>query len=81
MPPIRGRSGAIRATQQPVAQPVSQPIQAAPTPPIEITGLQGILPVMISSLPPMASGNDGYSRQFYRSLRVPFRRYLPIRSQ
>lgn len=76
-PPMKARS----ATAQPQPVTASQPIHAAPTPPIEITGLQGVTPIMIGSLPPMASGNDVYMRQFYRSLRVPFRRYLPIRGQ
>jgi hypothetical protein len=48
-------------------------------PPLEIVGLQGMMPVMVSSLPPMASGNDAYSRQFYRAPGLPSRRYLPIR--
>lgn len=52
-----------------------------PTPPIEIVGTHGVAPLMIGSLPLMASGNDVYARQFYRAPRLPFRRYLPVRSQ
>jgi hypothetical protein len=48
--------------------------------PIETVGQQGVAPLMISSLPPIASGADVYARQFYRTGRLPYRRYLPIRS-
>lgn len=41
----------------------------------------GVNPLMISSLPPMASGADVYMRQFYRNPKLPQRRYLPIRGQ
>jgi hypothetical protein len=55
-----------------------------PTPPI-VTPLpgshepaNGVHPLMISSLPAIASGADVYSRQFYRGPQIPFRRYLPV---
>jgi hypothetical protein len=71
------RSTRIPTHGQPVQSP-PQP-QMAIVPPLEIVGLQGMMPVMVSSLPPMASGNDAYSRQFYRAPGLPSRRYLPIR--
>lgn len=49
-----------------------------PTPPIELAGMGGVAPLMLASLPPLASGGDLYMRQFYRSNKVPWRRYLPI---
>ena len=55
---------------------VFQPASAAP--PAEHVG---VAPIMISSLPDMASGADVYARQFYRGSRVPWRRYLPIIQQ
>jgi hypothetical protein len=55
-------------TGQPVATP--QPVTHDP--------INGINPLMVSSLPPMASGADVYARQFYRGSRVPYRRYLPV---
>jgi hypothetical protein len=51
-----------------------------PPPPSELFRPPGVVPLMISSLPSMASGADVYARQFYRGSTVPFRRYLPIRS-
>lgn len=78
MPPpigIRPRGGPARP------EPTPQPMPLPTPPPIEIVGLQGVAPTMIASLPDMASGADVYLRQFYRSSRVPFRRYLPIRGQ
>jgi hypothetical protein len=55
-----------------------RPPQARPIPPDEHVG---VAPLMIASLPPIASGADVYARQFYRGSRVPFRRYLPITGQ
>jgi hypothetical protein len=74
----KAQAGPVRATPAPIAAPVHH---VPATPPIEIVGMQGVAPSMIASLPDMASGADVYARQFYRSSRVPYRRYLPIRSQ
>ena len=71
-------TGAI-PKQQPAGRPVATP--QAPVvhlPPIEAGTLTGVEPLMIASLPSLASGADVYSRQFYRGHQVPFRRYLPI---
>ena len=73
MPTMRG--GPIKAEPEP---PQSIP---TPTPPIESTIREGVDCTMFSSLPPMASGADIYARQFYRSSKVPFRRYLPVVKQ
>ena len=53
-----------------------------PTPPLPGTVEDiGVSPLMISSLPPMASGADVYARQFYRGNKIPWRRFLPIVNQ
>lgn len=78
---IRPRGGPQKpGTQQPREAP-PQPPMHAPTPPLEMIGSDGVGPLMIASLPSMASGSDVYLRQFYRAPRLPFRRYLPVRSQ
>ena len=79
---IRPRGGPLPGTN-PEAPTVPRPAPMPPIPPIDTgnMGLHGVAPVMISSLPLMASGDDVYMRQFYRSFRVPSRRYLPVRSQ
>jgi hypothetical protein len=59
-------------------QRIEPPRLPPPTPPIEIVGTHGVGPLMLTALPPMASGADVYARQFYRGSRVPYRRYLPI---
>lgn len=71
----RGGGGSVQVTAPP--RPTPQPVG-----PIEVgnAGLQGVAPAMIASLPLMASGNDVYMRQFYRNMRVPYRRYMPIRN-
>jgi hypothetical protein len=51
------------------------------TPPIEGAGLHGVEPLMVASMPSLASGADVYYRQFYRGSKVPYRRYLPINLQ
>jgi hypothetical protein len=65
--------------QPPVAEPAPppmQPIQMAPPSSIEEPGVG---PLMISSLPAMASGADVYARQFYRAgSKIPQRRFLPV---
>lgn len=61
--------------------PAPAPPRPPAPPPIEVVGMQGVAPAMIASLPDMASGADVYARQFYRTGRVPFRRYLPVRNQ
>jgi hypothetical protein len=79
-PRVQPRSGQVRTTQEP--QTAAAPaIQATPTPPLRVVGLQGVGATMISSLPSIASGADVYSRQFYRPPRLPYRRYLPVRNQ
>jgi hypothetical protein len=77
MPMIRARGGPARPEPEP--EPVRR--EPAPTPPLEGVIMRGVDDFMLSSLPPMASGADVYARQFYRGSRVPFRRYLPVRSQ
>jgi hypothetical protein len=77
MPTPRARGGPVKP-QQPVDQPARPQIG---TPPIESTIAGGVSPFMIASLPLMASDADVYARQFYRGSKVPFRRYLPVRSQ
>jgi len=69
-------AGALPRIQQPRPVPTPQPVQHLP--PIEAGTITGVHPLMIGSLPSMASGADVYSRQFYRGHQVPFRRYLPI---
>jgi hypothetical protein len=39
----------------------------------------GVDELMISALPPIASGADVYLRQFYRGSQLPQRRYLPLK--
>lgn len=55
-----------------------QPVQMPNLPPTSDIPL-GVDPLMISSLPSMASGADVYMRQFYRDPRLPARRYLPLK--
>lgn len=50
----------------------------APQAPIEKSLILGVSQLMLSSLPPMASGADVYMRQFYGS-GLPSRRYLPLK--
>lgn len=79
MPPVQ-----VKARGGPVRPVAPDPARPAPTniiPPIQIVGLQGVSPVMVSSMPSIASGYDAYMRQFYRAPGLPSRRYLPIRSQ
>jgi hypothetical protein len=57
---------------------VAQTGAPAGMPPVENGTIDGVHPLMISSLPPIASGADVYSRQFYRGGRLPLRRYLPV---
>jgi hypothetical protein len=59
---------------RPVRMPVHMPIQInpAPEPPIAIRRS----PVMISSLPAIATGGDGFARQFYGGANVPTRRLM-----
>jgi hypothetical protein len=65
----------VAATPQPVANP------ATPSPGEENSVLK-VNELMLSSLPPMASGADVYVRQFYRgNQKLPFRRYLPLRGK
>ena len=61
---------------EPLPQQAGQP--AIQPPALEEGTISGVHPLMIASLPSMASGADVYSRQFYRGSRVPFRRYLPV---
>lgn len=80
MPPItrRPRGTPVKGEPEPVrVHPAPMPTPA----PIETPVTRGVGPLMISSLPTMASGADAYARQYYRPSGVPFRRYLPIRSQ
>lgn len=72
---VRGFGGPVKLAPEPLD------VFTPPTPPIEIIGLQGVSPTMLSSMPLLASGADVYMRQFYRGSRLPFRRYLPVRSQ
>lgn len=74
--PIASTNRGASATNPPAREPV-----ATPQPPIEQPIHPGRLPIMIASLPSMASGADVYARQFYRGSSVPFRRYLPIIDQ
>lgn len=80
MPPIGIRPPA--SVPRPITpEPVTRrPMPPTPPPPSELFRPPGVVPLMISSLPSMASGADVYARQFYRGSTVPFRRYLPIRS-
>lgn len=74
--PIRGQKPAEEAPQ------ASRPAPTMPaTPPIEGAGLHGVEPLMVASMPSLASGADVYYRQFYRGSKVPYRRYLPINLQ
>jgi len=60
--------------QPPIVRHAPQP----PSPPVDENIPLGIVPIMISSLPPMMSGADVYARQFYRNSKLPFRRYIPL---
>jgi len=60
-------------------QATPQPVQSPPSPPVEQGIALGVGSMMISSLPPIASGADVYMRQFYRGSQLPYRRYLPLR--
>ena len=64
-------------TPEPV--PVTPAPISPPAPPVEDKNVLGVSPLMVSSLPPMASGADVYSRQFYRGNKLPYRRYLPLK--
>ena len=65
--------------RQPRGEPIHVTPQPVASPPVNADIPLGVDPLMISSLPPMASGADVYMRQFYRDPRLPARRYLQLR--
>jgi hypothetical protein len=75
-----------RMTQSEQAPPIQSPIAnadaaglaavAAPTPPAMPS--VSVSPKMQGSLPPAASGSDGYARQFYGGTPGRSRRFLPV---
>lgn len=72
---LRPRATPQRPIQPVTTMPAPQPVNA-PSPRDDF----GVSELMISSLPPMASGADVYMRQFYRpGSSLPSRRYLPLR--
>ena len=68
-----------RAMPVETTQPLTAQTGAQQTPPAELDVIVGVDRLMLTSLPPMASGADIYMRQFYRSSRLPLRRYLPLK--
>jgi hypothetical protein len=67
--------------RRPQAEPIAPRHATDNAPPMSEDIPMGVDPLMISSLPSMASGADVYMRQFYRNSRLPSRRYLPLRSK
>ena len=68
-----------RDAPHPIELPRAEPAPAVPGPQDDFAVL-GVSDIMLSSLPPMASGADVYMRQFYRAgSTLPSRRYLPLR--
>ena len=58
--------------------PVTQQAHNNIAPPME-SATGSVSALMDSSLPPMASGADGYVRQFYRTGQgLPQRRFFPV---
>ncbi|HEY2351077.1 MAG TPA: hypothetical protein VGH83_01120 [Candidatus Acidoferrum sp.] len=80
---MRPRANPVRNQTPPLTEPLAPTPHPQPTPQpgggVTIEG--GVAPLMVSSLPNIASGADVYARQFYRGSKVPFRRYLPINRQ
>ena len=77
----RPRVNPVEAMQPPLVPPWAVSLkQEEPHPaPPEENKVVGVDHLMLTSLPPIASGADIYMRQFYRNNRLPFRRYLPLR--
>lgn len=74
MPSLRDSRIELKSERYRPIEPVQAPIHInpAPEPPIAVRRS----PVMISSIPAIAAGADGITRQFYGGAHVPTRRIL-----
>jgi hypothetical protein len=74
--PMPSHAPATPAPQQPQQVQTVSPTPPRPAPMMPIDS--GVSTIMQNSLPPIASGSDVYTRQFYGGAPLPKRRFLPV---